>query len=114
MPFRDRRARRAGFALVAMSAFLLVQPWVVCPATCLTQRGMADMPMSHAQHHGMPCHAGSELRRDLSTLSAPDVMLPARVVRVAPPDQFRPEFAVPAIRRLQQVPASDPPPPRLS
>ena len=109
-----RRPAGSLAAALTLVAFLLVQPWMLCPPMCLIEGhgAMAMMPASHLIH-AEPCHSGKVVRSEIPASSQLGVMLPAPPAPDLPPLRFAPvPPAATATVRVLQLPPADPPPPR--
>jgi hypothetical protein len=108
-------ARLAGTATLLV--FLAVQPWIVCPLTCLAGgHGLpGEQPSGHAGHHhvAQPCHHDQVLRADAGSVQPLDTMYPAPTARSAgstPVVDVTIEWRLPSLSHRR--PSTDPPPPR--
>ena len=101
-------------ATTTLGAFLLAQPGILCAPLCLSQvHERLVAAASHFQDHVVPCHPERVIRSQLPTAQLLGSMLPEGVAQLAPrPQIVRVRFGAPAETLLQQIPSTDPPPPR--
>lgn len=108
------RPLRRVVAAATLAVFFVAQPWVVCAPLCLLH-GHAKVAMAASQYqdHVIHCHSDKVITSELPTAQSLGSMLPTRWVPVLPPLRvvtFDLESPTPV--HLQQVPSTDPPPPR--
>ena len=116
-PSHRERIPRSLSRLVAaatLAVFVVVQPWVVCLPLCHLQgHTRVAMASSLPQDHVIHCHSDRVIQSERSMAQSLGSMLPARWVPVLPPLRVvTHRFTAPTEIHLQQVPATDPPPPR--
>jgi hypothetical protein len=105
-------ARLAAGATLA--AFLVAQSWMVCAPLCLLQgHGKVGMVVSHYQDHLLHCHSNKVIASVPPAIQSLGAMLPVGAAQLLPPSRIVSiRFVPPAPVQLQQIPLTDPPPPR--
>ena len=101
-------------AAAALAAFLVAQSWVVCAPLCLLN-GHAKVAVGASQYqdHVMHCHSDKVSPAELPAPELLGTMLPTRWTPVLPSLHIvTVELGSPSRIHLQQIPSTDPPPPR--
>jgi hypothetical protein len=101
-------------AVATLAAFLVAQSWIVCAPLCLLHgHGKVAMVASHYQDHLLHCHSNRVLASTLPAIHSLGSMLPVEGAPLLRPSRtVSIRFAPPAPIHLQQIPLTDPPPPR--
>jgi hypothetical protein len=105
-------SRLAGAATLA--AFLIAQSWIVCAPLCLFN-GHAKVAVAASQYQGhvLHCHSDKVIQGELPAAQSLGSMLPMHWVPVLPsPRVVTLDLGSPTRVHLQQIPSTDPPPPR--
>jgi hypothetical protein len=101
-------------AVATLAAFLVAQSWFVCAPLCLLE-GHAKFAAAASQYqdHLVHCHSGKVMPAELPAAQSLGSMLPVQVSPLVPVTRVVPvRFAPPAALYLQQIPPTEPPPPR--
>jgi hypothetical protein len=108
------RTRTASSATLVV--FLLAQLWVMCPAMCLLHgHPVAATTAASGMSATMACHPDRALRDDVPPPLPVGAMLPSSATPALVPLRVAAaHFRPPTLFGFQQVPAAEPPPPRLS